>query len=271
MYKMITCDMDETLLSDKREITPKTVAAIKKAVAAGVYFVPNTGRNFLTIQDNLETLGLLQKKGQYVISFNGGAIVENADLKVLMTQAIPFETARALWEIGYKKGYCTHIYTVDKLYIWNPTKTDSDYLTGRVDGWEEPKEEVTMLAKTPIVKVLFEISDENKRVEMQSYIEEKITANLNITFSSDRYIEFNDTNATKGKATQLLAEKLGIKMEEVIAVGDNGNDLSMIEASGLGVCMQNGRDFVKAKAQYVTENDNNNDGVAEIIQKFILN
>lgn len=72
MYKLVTCDMDETLLSDDRTITPKTVAAIKAASAQGVYFVPNTGRNFLTIQDNLATLGLKQQKGQYVISFNGG-------------------------------------------------------------------------------------------------------------------------------------------------------------------------------------------------------
>ena len=68
-----------------------------------------------------------------------------------------------------------------------------------------------------------------------------------------------------------LGEMLGIKREEIIAIGDNGNDLSMIEACGLGVSMANGRDFLKAKAQYVTQNDNNHDGVAEVIEKFVLN
>ena len=63
---------------------------------------------------------------------------------------------------------------------------------------------------------------------------------------------------------------LGIKREEVIAIGDNGNDMSMIEDSGLGVSMANGREFLKEKAQYVTQNDNNHDGVAEVIEKFIL-
>ncbi|WP_270335870.1 Cof-type HAD-IIB family hydrolase [Ligilactobacillus agilis] len=271
MYKLVTCDMDETLLSDDRIITPKTVAAIKAASAQGVYFVPNTGRNFLTIQDNLATLGLKQQKGQYVISFNGGAIVENAGPKVLTTQALDFEIAKKLWQFGMDRGYCVHVYTVDKLYIWNPSQTDAAYLTGRVAGWELPQEAIDILATTPIVKVLYEVLDEQKRLEVKATVNAEIDARLNITFSSDRYVEFNDQAATKGAAVLKLGEMLGIKREEIIAIGDNGNDLSMIEACGLGVSMANGRDFLKAKAQYVTQNDNNHDGVAEVIEKFVLN
>lgn len=270
MYKLVTCDMDETLLNDNREITAKTVAAIKKASAQGVYFVPNTGRNFLTIQDNLETLGLKQQANQYVISFNGGAIVENAGLKVLATQALSYEVAEKLWQLGMEHNYCIHVYTVDKLYIWNPTQTDKDYLTGRVSGWELPEGDLSFLKTTPIVKVLFEVLDEQERLKLQTKIASEIDDQLNITFSSDRYIEFNDQAATKGKAVLKLAKMLGIKREEVIAIGDNGNDMSMIEDSGLGVSMANGREFLKEKAQYVTQNDNNHDGVAEVIEKFIL-
>ena len=134
-----------------------------------------------------------------------------------------------------------------------------------------PQEAIDILATTPIVKVLYEVLDEQKRFEVKATVNAEIDASLNITFSSDRYVEFNDQAATKGAAVLKLGEMLGIKREEIIAIGDNGNDLSMIEACGLGVSMANGRDFLKAKAQYVTQNDNNHDGVAEVIEKFILN
>ena len=75
MYKLVTCDMDETLLSDDRIITPKTVAAIKAASAQGVYFVPNTGRNFLTIQD------LSNKKANTLFPLMEGQLLKMRALK----------------------------------------------------------------------------------------------------------------------------------------------------------------------------------------------
>ena len=66
-----------------------------------------------------------------------------------------------------------------------------------------------------------------------------------------------------------LGEILGIKPKEIIAIGDNGNDVPMIKAAGLGVSVANGREFVKEIADYVTEADNNHDPVAEVIEKFI--
>lgn len=272
MYKLITCDMDETLLNEKRQIGAKTVAAIKAAVAKGVYFVPNTGRSFHSIQDNLETLGLLQKADSYVISYNGGVVVENQGLKIKLTAGMDFSVAKALLELGLSQGYCVHVYTVNDLYIWNQTQTDIDYLTGRVDDWTQmlADDKMDFLTSETITKVIVEILTEEERVAFRDLAESKFT-DLNITFSSDRYVEFNSTTADKGQATLKLAQSLGIKPEEIIAIGDNGNDLSMIRIAGLGVCMANGRDFVKAEAQYVTINDYNHNGVAEVIEKFVLN
>lgn len=272
MYKLIACDMDETLLNDQREISPKTVVAIKKASQAGVYFVPNTGRNFLTIQDNLETLDLVQKPDQYVISFNGATIVENKDLRVVDVQAMPYDVVKQLFEIGLKAGVCIHVYTVSTLYMWNVNQGEIDYLAGRVDGWEEPtQQDIAFLKDEPITKIIFNIDEEAKRHEMHAYVEEHVKTPLNITYSSDRYIEFNDPTADKGQAVVRLGEILGIKPSEIIAIGDNGNDLSMIKAAGLGVCVANGRDFVKQEANYVTSADNNHDAIAEVINKFIFN
>lgn len=271
MYKLITSDMDETLLSDKKVITPATVAAIKRASAAGVYFVPNTGRSFNSIQDNLIQLGLSQKPDQYVISYNGAAIIENQQNRVLQVNALPYEIVEQLFKIGMREHLCVHVYTVDELYIWNMNDKETDYLNGRVTGWKLMHEDsLKFLQQTPITKIIFNIEAEAQRLSMQDYVEKNVDFALNISFSSDRYIEFNDPSADKGQAVLALAAKLGIKPSEVIAVGDNSNDLPMIKAAGLGVSVANGRDFVQAAANYVTQADNNHDPLAEIINKFIF-
>ena len=271
MYKLITSDMDETLLSDKKVITPATVAAIKRASAAGVYFVPNTGRSFNSIQDNLVQLGLSQKSDQYVISYNGAAIVENQQNRVLQINALPFEIVEQLFNIGMREHLCVHVYTVDELYIWNMNDKETDYLNGRVAGWKLMHEgNLKFLQQIPITKIIFNINAEAQRLSIQDYVEKNVDFALNISFSSDRYIEFNDPSADKGQAVLALAAKLGIKPSEIIAVGDNGNDLPMIKAAGLGVSVANGRDFVQAEANYVTQADNNHDPLAEIINKFIF-
>lgn len=272
MYKLITSDMDETLLSDAKMITPATVAAIKRATAAGVYFVPNTGRSFTSIQDNLIQLGLAQKPDQYVISYNGAAIIENKKNQVLQVNALPYNIVEQLFEIGMNEGVCVHVYTVNDLYIWNMGQSENGYLTGRVPGWHKMTENnIKFLQDTPITKIIFNIDEEAKRLSMRDYVEKNVEFALNITFSSNRYIEFNDPTADKGQATMALADKLGIKASEVIAVGDNSNDLPMIKAAGLGVSVANGRDFVQAEANYVAQADNNHDPLAEIINKFIFN
>ncbi|GKS81297.1 haloacid dehalogenase [Ligilactobacillus pabuli] len=271
MYKLITSDMDETLLSDKKVITPATVAAIKRASATGVYFVPNTGRSFNSIQDNLIQLGLSQKPDQYVISYNGAAIIENQQNRVLQVNALPYEIVEQLFKIGMREHLCVHVYTVDELYIWNMNDKETDYLNGRVTGWKLMHEDsLKFLQQTPITKIIFNIEAEAQRLSMQDYVEKNVDFALNISFSSDRYIEFNDPSADKGQAVLALAAKLGIKPSEVIAVGDNSNDLPMIKAAGLGVSVANGRDFVQAEANYVTQADNNHDPLAEIINKFIF-
>jgi hypothetical protein len=89
-------------------------------------------------------------------------------------------------------------------------------------------------------------------------------------FSNDRYLEFYSKEAGKGSALTKLCRYLNIMPQNSVAAGDEENDISMLEAAGIGACMANGRDIVKNRADYVTLNDNNNDGIAEIIDKFIL-
>jgi Cof subfamily protein (haloacid dehalogenase superfamily) len=83
------------------------------------------------------------------------------------------------------------------------------------------------------------------------------------------FLEFLESGVTKGSSLNHLIGKLGIKREEVIAIGDSYNDLAMIEFAGLGVAMGNAPDDIKQKADYVTDT-NMNDGVAKVVEKFVL-
>ncbi|KRM95525.1 HAD superfamily hydrolase [Liquorilactobacillus aquaticus DSM 21051] len=271
MYKMITCDLDETLLTDSKKITDENIRAIQAAVAKGVYFVPNTGRNYLTVQDNLRELGLFQKKNEYVISFNGGAIVENKNNRFLKVNAMSFETIEQLFKLGVEHNFCIHVYSLHQLYIWNMNQSEINYLTGRINGWVDLKEDnIDELQGEELVKILFYVPAAKERLALREFVTQELNKNLNITFSSDRYIEFNDPTADKGSATIQLGQQLGINPEEIIAIGDNSNDLPMIQKTGMGVCVSNGKDFVKEQADYITKKDNNHSAVAEVIKKFIL-
>lgn len=86
MYKLIVSDLDETLLGSDGKISQENIEAIKAASKKGVKFVPNTGRDFASVQVLLQKLGLYQEANEFVISYNGGAIVENQDNRVLQTK-----------------------------------------------------------------------------------------------------------------------------------------------------------------------------------------
>ena len=98
MYKLIACDLDETLLNSENKVSQKNIEAIKKADAQGVKFVLATGRGYATVQGTLEEIGLKDKKDEYVISFNGGAVTENK-----ANQLLHFKESRLILLLSYIK------------------------------------------------------------------------------------------------------------------------------------------------------------------------
>lgn len=271
MYKLIVCDLDETLLDRDARISKQNEQAIKAFVAQGGHFVPNTGRSFLSIQDDLQQLGLLQQPGQYVISYNGGAIVENAGNQVLTTNPLDFATVKKIYDIARAEQVSGHIYTLENLYVWQPSVAERQYLDQRgVKYMPVPDDSLDFLRTQPLMKIILQDDDPARREALGQAIPKQVTTPLATTFSSGRYVEFNHVAADKGKATLQLAAKLGVKPDEIMALGDNSNDLAMITAAGLGVSVQNGTDVVKAAADYVTTADHAHSAVAEAIEKFAL-
>lgn len=273
MYKMIVCDLDETLMNDDGSLSAKNAAAIQAATAKGVYFVPNSGRSYTSFQNDLEKMQLRNRAGQYSISYNGGLVLENAGNRPIAVNAMPYDMAKTVFETGAADlQAATHIYTQDVLYIYHPTPDDSAYLTNRGVSFEILDEPNFDRFKTmAVMKVIMALPTMAARKLMRQAVEAKVDpTELAVTYSSDRYVEFNRAGVNKGSASVQLGHLLGITPAEIIAAGDNGNDLPMLNAVGLPISVANGIDSVKAVAKYVTAADNNHDAVAEIINKFIL-
>jgi hypothetical protein len=270
MYKIIACDLDETLIRTDRKISDEDKEAIKKANKQGVKFVLATGRGFNSVQGTLKELGLYDLEDEYVISYNGGAITENKGNRLLHFEGIPFELAEQFYKRGLDYDVCIHIYTKDMVYAYNYVQEEIEYLAGRQEVTEIFDRNIDFLKGQDIVKALYMNTDFAYLKKIENDLKD-ITRNIDVSFSSNRYIEFNHQGVNKGQGLLSLAELLGVKREETIAIGDNYNDLSMIKAAGLGVGVQNAVEGMKKDCDYITKATCNENAVAEVINKFVLN
>ena len=270
MYKIIACDLDETLLkSTDRTISQKNKDAIAAARKLGVKFVPATGRGFNSVDVTLKELDLYECEDEYVISYNGGAITENKGNKVLHFEGISIELASELYKRGLNYNVCIHVYTKDMVYAYNYLQEEIDYLANRMEVTEIFDQDLEFLRGQEIVKCLYMNTDYSylKRIEEEL---KDITEGIDVSYSSNRYIEFNHKGVNKGAGLESLANLLGVDLKDTIAIGDNFNDLPMIQKAGLGVGVQNTIENMKPLCDYITEGTCNEDAVAEVIEKFIL-
>ena len=269
MYKIIACDLDETLLNSDHKINERTIKAIKQAQAAGIKFVPATGRGFTSVATTLAELDLLDAENEFVISFNGGAITENKNNRLLHFEGISFEKASLLFKLGLNYNVGIRVYTKDNVYAYNYNDEERKYSSARLTITEIAEANIDFLKGQEIVKVLYINTDYNYLKGIENDLRD-ITEDMNVTYSSNRYIEFNHSGVDKGTGLMKLAEILNVDLQDTIAIGDNYNDLSMIKCAGLGVFVANAIEELKPYADYVTTATNNEDAVAEVIEKFIL-
>lgn len=269
MYKIIACDLDETLLRLDRKISDRDINAIKAATEKGTKFVPATGRGYNSVQGTLKELGLIEKADEYVISYNGGVITENKDNKILYFEGISFAHAEQLYKIGLDYNVCIHVYTKDMVYAYRLWQEEIDYLAGRMDIKEIFDNNIDFLQGQEIVKVLYMNTDIPYLNKIENEISD-ITCSMDVSYSANRYIEFNHKGVNKGMGLISLAKFLGVDIKDTIAIGDNINDIPMIKAAGLGACVSNAVESIKKDCDYVCKTSCNESAVAEVIEKFVL-
>lgn len=263
-YKLISIDLDDTLLNDSLEISEENLKAITYAHNKGIKVVICTGRAINSVRQLLDKIGIFNKE-DYFISFNG-AVISSVQGNIIFKKEITSPFIAQLVEFGKVEGVDIQLYSEDQLYVDKYTKGIEQYeiLSGTK---AELVHDLKNLNTT--LKVLYNSYDIDKLERIKGKICSKLQKDLNVFYSKVNYLEVLIADANKGLALEYLASYLGISKEEVIAIGDSENDIFMIKYAGLGVCMKNGRDSVKQISQYVTSKDNNENGVAEVIYRFI--
>lgn len=270
MYKIIACDLDETLLGKDRKISPENKRAIQKARDFGVKFIPATGRGFTMIQDILIELDLHDKPDEYVISYNGAIITENKNNTILAFNGLSYDLAKALFSMGVTYDVLSvRLYTDTDKYMYRLYDNGEHLLT--VPGTYLIEEHDLTFAKSfAISKVLYELKNPLTFPQIQSDLMDAFGNTITISLSSNKYVELTRGGIDKGTTLTTLAALLGIKQIEVLAIGNDLNDVSMLQVAGLGAAVANAVPQVKAIAQHISKNDHSQDAVAEIIKEFIL-
>ncbi|MGU3473469.1 Cof-type HAD-IIB family hydrolase [Paenibacillus sp. D51F] len=264
MYKLIAIDVDDTLLNDNLEVTPATRAALTAALDRGVTVTLATGRMFASARQVAEGLRL----NVPIITYQGSLVKTLLDGQVLYERYVPSDAAAELDRYCVDKGLHLQLYVDDKLYVREENEKVKDYARqSKIPYIVEP--DFSSLLKQPLLKML--IIDEPAYLdEVASDLQPLIGGTVHITKSKPHYLEFMHKEGTKGHALKFMAEHIGCSMEETIAMGDAWNDREMLQAAGLGVAMANAQPALKELADYVTLS-NNEDGVAHVVDKFILN
>ncbi|MEE1273040.1 MAG: HAD-IIB family hydrolase [Olegusella sp.] len=268
-YRIVAFDLDETLIPPSRVISERDRAAIREATARGVDCVIATGRGYMTVQGTLRDIGLWDTPDSYTLSYNGGIITENKGNRVLYQQGITWEQANALYTRGQRYDVCMHVYTQTEVYVWHINDDERAYLDNRQDYIELDDADLGRFRDEPIIKVLYEHNGYDYLRPIEAEVAD-ITADMEVSYSSGRYLEFNCQGVSKGASLLRLADILGVDPAATIAIGDNVNDLSMIRAAGLGVGVGNVDDQVRPYCDYVCERTCEDSAVAEVIERFVL-
>ena len=267
MYKVIACDLDETLLNDQHEVSQRDIETIEKLSTMGVKFVLATGRVYNTTYDLHKKLDLYEKPNEYTISFNGGMITENRKNKALYMRGIDFDKASALFREGVRRNLTVHVYTEDVVYIWNYCDAERKYTEGRMPIEEIFCDDIDFLKGQQIIKTLYMDTDMNKLYQIADEIK-KLTEGLAVSYSSNRYLEFNNRNANKGLGLRKLAEILNVDPADTIAVGDHVNDITMLNQAGLAIGVRNSNPGIMEHCDVILEATNNEDPITEIFNRY---
>ncbi len=267
--KLIALDLDDSLLNNRLQITEKSVKIIKQATESGIYIVICSGRAPSAIFPFVHTLNLAGSQyGRYAIASNGTVIFDMHTRQEIYSAKVGYEVLHHAKEVAEKAGLPCQVYGSSTIY----TGVDNKYtrLDSELTGMElKVVPDFDNFLKAGYAKMIIP-GDEKVLVEIQKTLKSDF-GNKAVVFTSKPYfLEIMPPDCGKGEALEILSQRLGFSMKEVMAFGDSMNDESMIVKSGMSVAMCNGLDIIKEEAVYVTQKSNQDDGIADFIEKFVL-
>lgn len=272
--RILFTDLDDTLLNSKKAISEKTRNKIIEMLSKGNHFVLASGRAVNSILDVLETLNIQRSDSVgkiYMAAYNGAVIYDCTEDSVIEQYEVPIPTAQAIFDMAVKKGIHIQTYTDTHIISCAEDRELAFYKKAVKTPYKVGTDLAKELSHAPFKLLAIDIDDRSRLEDLRREIEASAFAeDITCAFSSSRYLEFYHKKAGKGNALRNLCSAIPVHIRNSVAAGDEENDITMIEAAAVGVCMANGNPIVKKCADYITEHDNDHDGIVEIIDQFIL-
>lgn len=290
MYKLIAVDLDGTMLNSYGIVTENTKNVIKNVINKGTDVIIASGRPIDSIKAIAKEIG----SENYFIAGNGALVYDIKNDEVVYEKYMPKEKVLEIIKICEENSITYNVYT-DETILATSLKYNVLYYHK-----ENLKKEEDKKTNISIVKDMYDyvknmnnakflkitICDDMKsvfnsilkkinKVKDVEVLDVSHMSRKTITQGTEEipieyyYTEITYKDVDKWNAIEFLAEKINIKREEIIAIGDNINDKKMIEESGLGIAMKGSTPYVTEVAKYITDT-NNDEGVAKAIEKFCL-
>ena len=269
--RLITLDLDGTLLNSKKELSPENAAALQWAADQGIEIVPTTGRFYGGMPEVIRNLPYLH----YAITINGAQVYDVRNDVGIAKAEIPVERAVELmaWLDQFPVIYDCFMDNWGWMTRSLQEKADefapNEHYAKMLKELRTPVDELKSFLTErghDIQKSQFFAKDMDLRARLMEEIPQRFPG-LIVSSAVVNNVEINDKNAHKGNAIRQLAQHLGLEMSQVLAFGDGSNDITMLQEAGIGVCMENGLNSVKAVADYITDSCDE-DGVAKAIYRF---
>jgi len=261
---LVLADVDGTLLTKQKVLTPEAARAVKALQAAGIDFAITSGRPPRGMSMLVEPLAL----GRPIAGFNGGVFV-NPDLSEIESHMLDPSIASQTVDIIRGRGLDAWVYTPDEWLILN---RDAPHVAR--EAWTvrfDPKV-VTSFTDAHLaraVKIVGVSNDLGLVTACEEAAQNALGEKAIATRSQDYYLDVTDRHANKGAVVTFLSKFINIPPEQIVTIGDMPNDVLMFRKGGFSIAMGNSSDEVKAQASAMTES-NEDEGFAKAMWKFVL-
>lgn len=265
--KLFFTDLDETLLTSDKKVSPLTYAELQKFAERGNSLAIASGRSLHSAMSVQKELGL-DFPQSYIVASNGCLIYDCDRKETIFRAGVPFPVVAEIFRMAREQGMYVQTYSDDRIIAPGETEELERYSKFVRTPILLAADPIPHLDKPPCKVLSIELHDHEKQERFRASVTERFGDVIDTMYSSPYYLEIIPKGCGKGPAAVRLAEHLGIPVSDTCAAGDEENDISMIEMTGLGIAMCNGKEEVRRAADAVTEADNNHDGLVPFIRNL---
>lgn len=272
-YKLIATDMDGTLLNSENKISNRNTKALHKAIEKGIYVVLSTGRILNSALYYAKAIEL----NNPIVACNGAIVSCKDGNNILYEKTINIDTSKKIVKFAEEHDIYYHFYSQDTFYSKEMNESVLKFYESFEESFKKQQLSLKILdnpteilnkERPEVYKFIFIEDDADKLLNFR----EKLNSigDINISSSWSNNIEVMSKGVSKGNGLKYLCDTLNIDNSQIVAIGDNENDISMLEIAGLSVAMGNGDKIIREYSDVITDT-NDEDGVAKAIEKYVLN